>query len=69
MGSRLKRCMTQAPSHNTSTGQTRAQLAPRMLASRIVRAEPRRLPEEIFLMNFGTSMCVGQAAAQGASAQ
>jgi hypothetical protein len=31
---------TQAPSQSTSTGQTRAQLAPRTFASRIVLAEP-----------------------------
>src|SRR5215510_2488747 len=40
-----------------------------MLASRMVRAEPRRLPCAIFLMKRGTSMCVGQAAMQGASKQ
>jgi hypothetical protein len=61
--------MTQAPSQSTSTGQTRAQLAPRMFASSMVMAEPRRLPLEIFLMKRGTSMWVGQAAVQGASAQ
>src|SRR5580704_1038633 len=61
--------MTQAPSQSTSTGHTRAQLAPRMLASRIVIAEPRRLPEAIFLMKRGTSMWVGQAPAHGASKQ
>src|ERR1700679_690243 len=61
--------MTQAPSHSTSTGQARAQLAPRILASRMVRADPARLPLAIFLMNFGTSICVGHAVAQGASKQ
>src|ERR1700727_2249245 len=61
--------MTQAPSHNTSTGQARAQLAPRMLASRMVRAEPARLPVAIFLMKRGTSMWVGHAVAHGASKQ
>ena len=40
-----------------------------MFASRIVRAEPRKFPVAIFLMNRGTSMCVGQAAVQGASKQ
>src|SRR5580704_449797 len=69
MGCLLYRCMTQAPSHKTSTGQTRAQLAPRILASRMVRAEPERLPLAIFLINRGTSICVGHAAAQGASKQ
>src|SRR5437899_8545850 len=61
--------MTHAPSQSTSTGHTREQLRPRMLASRMVAAEPRRLPVEIFLMNRGTSMWVGQAAAHGASKQ
>ena len=32
-------------------------------------AEPFRLPRAIFLMNFGTSMWVGQAAVQGAGHQ
>jgi hypothetical protein len=40
-----------------------------MLASRMVFAEPSRLPLAIFLMNFGTSMCVGQACMHGASKQ
>ncbi len=40
-----------------------------MLASRMVSAEPRRLPLAIFLMKRGTSMCVGQAAVHGASKQ
>src|SRR5205807_808913 len=43
--------------------------APRMLASTMVDADPRRFPVAIFLMNFGTSMCVGHAAVQGASKQ
>ncbi len=58
---------TQAPSHSSCTGQTRAQVAPRRLDSRIVRADPRKLCVLIFLMNFGMSMCVGQAWVQGAS--
>ena len=45
------------------------QLAPRMLASRMVRAEPARFPLAIFLMKAGTSMCVGQAPVHGASKQ
>lgn len=40
-----------------------------MFASRIVRAEPIKLPLAIFLMNFGTSMCVGHACVHGASKQ
>src|SRR5580698_11085438 len=40
-----------------------------MLASRITRAEPRKLSVEIFLMKDGTSMWVGQAKVQGASKQ
>src|ERR1700693_5506224 len=58
---------TQAPSHNSWTGQTRAHVAPSKLDSRIVRADPSRFPVEIFLMNFGMSICVGQAWVQGAS--
>jgi hypothetical protein len=42
---------------------------PRMLASRMRNAEPRRLPEAMRLINPGTSICVGQAAVQGASKQ
>src|SRR6266852_7262799 len=62
-------CMTQAPSQSTSVGHTRPQLSPRMFASRITRAEPRKLPVVIFLMNAGTSMCVGHAFVHGASKQ
>ena len=36
-----------------------------MFASKITLAEPARLPEEIFLMKAGTSMCVGQAVVHG----
>src|SRR5204863_9982343 len=61
--------MTHAPSQSTSTGHTREQLRPRILASRIAAADPRRLPDAIFLMKRGTSMWVGQAPAQGASKQ
>src|SRR5258708_39506951 len=61
--------MTHAPSHSTSTGQTREQLNPRTLDSRIVNAEPNRFPLEIFLMKRGTSIWVGHAPAQGASKQ
>src|SRR5271155_3021374 len=62
-------CITQAPSQRTSVGQTRPQLCPRILASRITRAEPRRLSVVIFFMKDGTSMCVGHAIVQGASKQ
>ena len=65
----LYRSITHAPSHSTSTGQTREQLSPRIFASRIAIADPRMFPLAIFLMNRGTSMCVGQAAAHGASKQ
>ena len=41
----------------------------RMLASRMVRADPAIFPLAIFLMKRGTSMCVGHAVAQGASKQ
>jgi hypothetical protein len=37
------------------------------LASRIVRADPVRLPVAIFLMNDGMSMAVGHARMHGAS--
>src|SRR4029077_8183552 len=47
----------------------RAQLCPRMLAERIVLAEPRILPVRICRMNCGTSISVGQALMQGASWQ
>ena len=50
-------------------GQTRAQLAPRIFASRMRSAEPRRFPDAMRLMNPGTSMCVGHAAVHGASKQ
>ncbi len=50
-------------------GQTRAQLAPRMFASRMVTRRPAQIPAAIFLMKRGTSMCVGHASAQGASKQ
>src|SRR4029079_3541661 len=52
-----------------STGQTFAQLPPRILASRMRRAEPRRFPVLMRLINPGTSIWVGQAAVQGASKQ
>src|SRR6202045_3602695 len=58
---------THAPSHNSCTGHTRAQVAPSKLDSRMVRAEPGKLPVEIFLMNLGMSIWVGQACVQGAS--
>jgi hypothetical protein len=48
--------MTQAPSHSTSTGHTREQLAPKMFASKIVSADPRKFPVAIFLIKRGTSM-------------
>ena len=43
--------------HRTHARTTR----PRIFASRIVSAEPRRFPVAIFLMKRGTSMCVGHA--------
>src|SRR5580704_16546418 len=62
-------CITQAPSQRTSVGQKRPQLCPKILASRITRAEPRKLSVVIFFMKDGTSMWVGQATVQGASKQ
>lgn len=60
---------TQAPWHNSSTGQTRAQVAPSRLLSRIVIPDPRTLPVEILRMKPGMSMWVGQACMHGASKQ
>ncbi len=60
---------TQAPSHRRSTGQAAAQVPPRGLAARIVRALPSTLPVAILRMKDGTSMPVGQARAHGASKQ
>ena len=51
------------------TGHTRAQLAARIFASRMVLAEPARLLLAIFLIKPGTSICVGQAVVHGASKQ
>ncbi len=47
---------TQAPSQRTSVGQARAQLPPKMLASRIVRAAPISSWCRIWRMNRGTSI-------------
>ena len=59
---------TQAPSHSTSVGQTRAQLAPKKdVGGQIVRAAPVGFAVEICLINSGTSMCVGHARMHGAS--
>src|ERR1041385_5155366 len=69
MGTASRSLKTHAPSQSESTGQIRPQLMPRMLASRISFALPRRLPDAIFLMNAGISMCVGQARVHGASKQ
>ncbi len=42
---------------------------PRMFESKMVRAEPRRLPVAIFRMNSGMLIPVGQAPMHGASWQ
>ena len=68
-GDRNSVLSTQAPSQSTSVGQARAQEPPKMLASRIVLAAPISFLCMICRMNFGTSMCVGQARVQGASKQ
>ena len=60
---------TQAPTHSTSTGHTRAHECPSGLASKIVRAAPVTLLEWICLMKSGMSIAVGQASMQGASWQ
>ena len=60
---------TQACSHNSSVGQTRAHMPPRGLASRMALAAPRTLPSAMRWMKLGTSMLVGQAVVHGASWQ
>src|SRR5437879_12134303 len=62
-------CITQAPSHSALAGHNWAQLSPRIFASRIIRAEPCRLPLRICCMKPGTSMRAGQASMQGLSKQ
>ena len=69
IGVRSQVLYTHAPTHSTSTGQTRAHEYPSRLADRITRAEPRRLPVPILRMNVGMSMPVGQAWTHGASWQ
>src|ERR1041384_994661 len=69
MGTASRSLKTHAPSQSESTGQTRPQLMPRIFASRMSFALPRMLPDAIFLMNAGMSMCVGQARVHGASKQ
>src|SRR5699024_534435 len=58
---------TQAPSHNSSVGQTRAQLAPTAFSVIIVFAEPFKFPEAIFFIKEGISIPVGHAVIHGAS--
>ena len=58
---------TQAASHSSSVGQTRAHMPPMMLADRIVSAAPTSLPLAICRMNRGMSISVGQLCTQGAS--
>src|SRR5690606_26663622 len=60
---------TQAPTHNSSTGQTRPQVCPMRFDSRMVVAAPSVLPVAILRMNVGTSMSVGHALMHGASKQ
>src|SRR4030095_14599862 len=67
IGSSSNKLNTQAPSHNFSTGQTLAHPAPMIFEERIVCAEPFTLSVVICLMNFGTSICVGQLLVHGAS--
>src|SRR2546425_2417834 len=62
-------CITQAPSHSALAGHNWAQLSPRIFASRIIRAEPCRLPLRICCMKPGTSMRAGHASMQGLSKQ
>src|SRR6185436_11067711 len=67
IGSSSSKLNTQAPSHSFSTGQTLAQPAPIIFEERIVCAEPFTLSVVICLINFGTSICVGQLFVHGAS--
>ena len=46
--SKVKVFLTQASSHSTSVGQTRAHMPPMMFSLKIVRAEPRTLSLRIF---------------------
>src|ERR1700730_9144765 len=65
----MSRLSTQAPSQRTSVGQARAQLPPKTLASRIVRAAPSSSRWAIWRMNLGTSIEVGQARESGEQKQ
>ena len=66
---RLPSCRsTQALSHSTSTGHTRAQVAPSRLSSKIVLAAASGLPSAISRTKRGTSTPTGQAAAHGGGA-
>ena len=58
---------TQASSHSSSTGQTRAHMPPMMLDCRMVVAAPRVFSVAIDLMKLGMSIEVGQASIHGAS--
>ena len=60
---------TQTSSQSVSVGQTRAHMPPMMFCGRMVSAAPLGLPVEIWRMNMGMSMEVGQAVVQGASWQ
>jgi hypothetical protein len=57
-----------APSHITSTGQTRAHVAPRRFWSKTSAAAPSGSPSAIAATNPGTSTPAGQATTQGAGA-
>ena len=59
--------LTQACSHSTSVGQTRAHMPPSGFASKIALAAPRRLSWAMRWIKLGMSMPVGQAVWQGAS--
>jgi hypothetical protein len=63
----LSGAYTHAPSHNSSVGQTRAQLAPIGFASMIVRALPAKSPWAMRRMKRGMSIDVGHATVHGAS--
>ena len=59
---------TQAPSHRTSTGQTRAQVPPSRFSAKIVSAAAAGSSAAIAPMKRGTSTPAGQATMQGAGA-
>ena len=58
---------TQAPSQRSSTGHAFAHVRGTQFDSKIVFADPKRFPVEIFLMKAEIFICVGHAFVQGES--